>query len=73
MSFSPALNLTILFLILLSFPYTHAVVYDYCSITHSAHVLERIEQEVLPVYSRFKVALKRTCPFNAGLLDLPRQ
>jgi hypothetical protein len=45
--------------------------YDYCSLSHSAHVLDRIDQEVMPIMSKFDVIMRQTCPFhysNMGLL-----
>ena len=38
--------------------------YDYCSLSHSAHVLDRIDQEVMPIMSKFDVIMRQTCPFH---------
>lgn len=31
--------------------------YDYCSYTHSQHVLDRIESEVKPIFAKYGVAM----------------
>lgn len=31
--------------------------YDYCSYTHSQHVLDRIEREVKPIFAKYGVAM----------------
>jgi len=32
--------------------------YDYCSLSHSAHVLDRIDQEVMPILTKFDVIMR---------------
>jgi len=43
----------------------YQVTYDYCSLSHSTHVLDRLDQEVFPIFAKYEVAInKERCPFS---------
>ena len=53
--------------ILLSLSYEQ-VVFDYCSLSHSAHVLDRVDQEILPIFAKYHVSMRYQCPFSKDQL-----
>ena len=40
------------------------VSYDYCSLSHSTLVMDRVDQEVLPIFQKHNVKLRNACPFH---------
>ena len=54
-------------LILVSFTQQY-VVFDYCSLSHSAHVLDRVDQEILPIFAKYHMSMRYQCPFSKDQL-----
>ena len=43
----------------------YSVSYDYCSLSHSLHVLDRLDQEMHPIFAKYEVVMnEKQCPFS---------